>query len=209
MQYLDLTAPRPSGEFMRNSVRLSDVESEDESSPTIVTAGSSQNLRPMVLNTAMPIVTSTLSFPPATASSGLLTSTSSRSRDRESTLTPILKPFFLGNVTSTPNISSPLSSGAVVPYLPNTKSANRITIIAPTGPRRPLRGLTAASRGPGIPSRPRLNISAPRPSAPDGQGDQAPGAFERPRPPPLMLSPSERKERKDSKKDTRKRGEAL
>lgn len=47
--------------------------------------------------------------------------------------------------------------------------------------RAPLAGAT------GLPVRPRLTISGPKLSPQDGKGDQAPGAFERPRPPPLIL----------------------
>lgn len=39
----------------------------------------------------------------------------------------------------------------------------------------------------GLPARPRLAISGPRPPPLDGKGDQGPSAFERPRPPPLIL----------------------
>ncbi|KAJ4486305.1 hypothetical protein J3R30DRAFT_3445759 [Lentinula aciculospora] len=75
---------------------------------------------------------------------------------------PQLRPFFLGNVTTSPAVSSPLAEGAHGP-----------TAI-PVGPRRPVRGRLA------LPSNPRPMISGPRQSS----LDQAPGAFERPRPPP-------------------------
>lgn len=39
----------------------------------------------------------------------------------------------------------------------------------------------------GLPARPRLTISGPRPPPQDGKGPQGPSAFERPRPPPLIL----------------------
>lgn len=39
----------------------------------------------------------------------------------------------------------------------------------------------------GLPARPRLAISGPRPPPQDGKGSQGPSAFERPRPPPLMF----------------------
>lgn len=82
---------------------------------------------------------------------------------------PQLRPFFLGNVTS-PTTSSPLAGGA------------RGSSIAPLGPRKPARGRLA------LPSNPRLVISEPRRSSLDGI--QAPGAFERPRPPP-SFTPSD------------------
>lgn len=39
----------------------------------------------------------------------------------------------------------------------------------------------------GLPTRPRLAVSGPKAPPQDGKGDQAPSAFERPRPPPLIL----------------------
>jgi hypothetical protein len=40
----------------------------------------------------------------------------------------------------------------------------------------------------GLPARPRLTISGPKAQPRDGKSDQAPSAFERPRPPPLVLN---------------------
>jgi len=42
----------------------------------------------------------------------------------------------------------------------------------------------------GLPPRPRLTISGPKAPPQDGKSDQAPSAFERPRPPPLILQQS-------------------
>ncbi|KAF8078481.1 hypothetical protein FPV67DRAFT_1465417 [Lyophyllum atratum] len=71
-----------------------------------------------------------------------------------------LRPFLLGT-----------SSQAMPVMLPSST-------MVPIGPRRK-----------GLPSNPRRpTISGPSLPPDDGRGDQAPGAFERPRPPPLFLS---------------------
>ncbi|KAJ3811410.1 hypothetical protein F5876DRAFT_39705, partial [Lentinula aff. lateritia] len=81
---------------------------------------------------------------------------------------PQLRPFFLGNVTTSPAVSSPLAEGA--------RGSSTITV----GPRKPVRGRLA------LPSNPRPIISAPMQSS----LDQAPGAFESPRPPPSFSKSS-------------------
>lgn len=82
---------------------------------------------------------------------------------------PQLRPFFLGNVTSTPAVSSPL-----------TTAGSRAPSAAPIGPRKPATGRLA------LPSQPKLAISGPRPSSMNQ--NQTPGAFESPRPPPSFPS---------------------
>ncbi|KAF9068090.1 hypothetical protein BDP27DRAFT_1327922 [Rhodocollybia butyracea] len=82
---------------------------------------------------------------------------------------PQLRPFFLGNVTSAPAVSSPL-----------TTAGSRAPSAAPVGPRKPATGRLA------LPSQPKLAISGPRPSSVNQ--NQAPGAFESPRPPPSFPS---------------------
>ncbi|KAJ3737080.1 hypothetical protein DFJ43DRAFT_1049120 [Lentinula guzmanii] len=77
---------------------------------------------------------------------------------------PQLRPFFLGNVTTSPAVSSPLAEGA--------QGTTAISV----GARKPVRGRLA------LPSNPRPIISGPRQSSPD----QAPGAFESPRRPPSL-----------------------
>ncbi|KAJ4494392.1 hypothetical protein C8R41DRAFT_919356 [Lentinula lateritia] len=81
---------------------------------------------------------------------------------------PQLRPFFLGNVTTSPAVSSPLAEGA--------RGPSTISV----GPRKPVRGRLA------LPSNPRPVISAPMQSS----LDQAPGAFESPRPPPSFSTSS-------------------
>jgi len=78
---------------------------------------------------------------------------------------PPLRPFFLGNVTSAPTVSSPLTGGARGPF---ENPGLRRTVLR------------------GLPSQPKLAISGPRPSSINR--NQAPGAFESPRRPPLFPS---------------------
>jgi len=137
---------------------LSDVESEDESSPQLVplTATTTQAIRPMIL------APSAILASPAKAD---IASTANADRSRE--VLPLkrepsvpLRPFLLGT-----------SSQAMPVMLPSST-------MVPIGPRRK-----------GLPSNPRRpTISGPSLPPDDGRGDQAPGAFERPRPPPLFLS---------------------
>lgn len=143
---VDLTVPNA----LRISTALTDVESGDESptTATIQTAREStaSAIKPLFLNSAvvLPPVTSA----PATASSGVLTSTTRTEQQGP----PPLKPLLLG-----------------------------------LGARR-------QQGRQGLPPRPRLTISGPRPPLQDGMGDQAPGAFERPRPPPLIIKESNLRE---------------
>ncbi|THU91752.1 hypothetical protein K435DRAFT_780546, partial [Dendrothele bispora CBS 962.96] len=155
----DLTSPgggglRPS---VLKNVGLSDVESEDEGSFV------QQSARPVVLESAVPVLSGpTVSTdelksepePPATASSGAISPT------REY---PVLKPLFLGNVTTYPTVSSPLTSQSRV-----------------AGPRRPARGRF------GLPSQPRLAISAPRPRESVGTSDNEAYRYENPRRAPTV-----------------------
>lgn len=136
---------------------LSDVESMAES-PTIVT-GTDCSARPLLLNSARP------SLP------------SSPSRENSSSLDPpvsprqtaALRPFLLGNITSTPAVSSPLS--VTTPYVSRNP---------PIGPRRPIPIL---GRSAGY----RLLISGPRAT----EGVEEPDAYERPRQaPPILSEPS-------------------
>lgn len=155
----DLSVPgaggqRPLSTFTKG---LSDVESEDET-PTIMTTNTIQTLRPILLGSAMPSVTSIPPMGPATASSGLMTAPANR---ESMSVQPMLRPFILGSAA---------------PGLPPSRTPGMV----PIGPRVRGRSSSAATL------RPRLNISGPRPQ----DGDQAPGAFERPRPPPLILAQS-------------------
>ncbi|KAK0465205.1 uncharacterized protein EV420DRAFT_1513303 [Desarmillaria tabescens] len=143
---------------------LSDVESMDES-PTIVT-GTNRSARPLLLSSTMP---SLASLP---------------SRENSSSLDPVsprqnaaLRPFLLGNVTSAPATSSPLSSTVLTtPYVSRNP---------PIGPRRPIPIL---GRSAGY----RLLISGPKPT----ERVEEPDAYERPRqPPPILSEPSGSTER--------------
>ncbi|KAK0478529.1 hypothetical protein IW261DRAFT_1483904 [Armillaria novae-zelandiae] len=136
---------------------LSDVESMAES-PTIVT-GTNTSARPLLLDSAGP---SLASPPPRENSSSLDPPVSPRQ-------TVALRPFLLGNITSTPAISSPLS--VTTPYVSRSP---------PIGPRRPIPIL---GRSVGY----RLLISGPRAT----EGVEEPDAYERPRQaPPILSEPS-------------------
>jgi hypothetical protein len=84
--------------------------------------------------------------------------------------------------------SSPDSQSNAVPYLPTGGSVIRAAEEANGRRRAPPLGGTM-----GLPPRPRLTISGPKAPPQDGKGDQAPSAFERPRPPPLILQQPNRK----------------
>lgn len=142
------------------------VESEsDTESPVITTAtpesaftprpGSALTLRPLFLNSASPSITS---LPPATASSGVLTSNTQPTAPYEY---PVLKPLLLGSTA--PAVPSPLSAGAR--RTPGPSVFN--------GPRRPTR-----------PGQGRPVISVPR-QLEDEQVEEA-EAFEKPRRPPAL-----------------------
>jgi len=155
----DLTTPGPTSEPKMSALgEVAETESDIES-PVISTAtpGSAATLRPLLLNSAAPSITS---LPPATASSGVLTSNSSQPTTYEY---PILKPLLLGSAA--PAVSSPLSGGARRTPGPSVFS----------GPRRPAR----SGQGLGRPV-----ISGPR-QLEDEQAEEA-EAFERPRKPPAV-----------------------
>ncbi|KAK0233264.1 hypothetical protein IW262DRAFT_1329465 [Armillaria fumosa] len=136
---------------------LSDVESMAES-PTIVT-GTNSSARPLLLNSARP----SLASPPSRENSSSLDPPVSPRQ------TVALRPFLLGNITSTPAISSPLS--VTTPYVSRNP---------PIGPRRPIPML---GRSVGY----RLLISGPRAA----EGVEEPDAYERPRQaPPILSEPS-------------------
>ncbi|PBK77179.1 hypothetical protein ARMSODRAFT_265805 [Armillaria solidipes] len=135
---------------------LSDVESMAES-PTIVT-GTNSSARPLLLNSAVP----SLASPPSRENSSPLDPVSPRQ-------TVALRPFLLGNVTSAPATSSPLS--ITTPYVSRNP---------PIGPRRPIPIL---GRSVGY----RLLISGPKAT----EGVEEPDAYERPRQaPPILSEPS-------------------
>ncbi|KAJ7040356.1 hypothetical protein C8F04DRAFT_1312800, partial [Mycena alexandri] len=135
----------------------SEVESYAESSsPVITTAASTITLRPLYLSSMSPSITS---LPPATASSGALTSSSQTNYEY-----PVLKPLLLGGAV--PAVPSPLSAGAR--RTPGTSALS--------GPRRPN---VRIQIGQGRPM-----ISGPRPQE-DEQADEA-EAFEKPRRPPAV-----------------------
>lgn len=96
--------------------------------------------------------------------------------------TAINRPTHRRNISSNilPSLSidnSTDSQIATAPYL----SAGGETVVS--GRRRaPTAGTVT-----GLPTRPRLAISGPIAPPQDGKRDQAPSAFERPRPPPLIL----------------------
>jgi hypothetical protein len=149
---------------LNNGTMLSDVESEDELTPTIgvPTASTNTGLRQMTLGFLIPVVKSPDALEPATASSGLLTTRpleTNRVLRRQPSLP--LRPLLLG----TSSVAVPLiqSSSTKVPIGSRRKNGG-----LPSNPRRPV-------------------ISGPSLSLQDGMGDQAPGAFERPRPPPLVF----------------------
>ncbi|KAJ7017482.1 hypothetical protein C8F04DRAFT_1155834 [Mycena alexandri] len=97
----DLMTPGPASE-QKISV-LGEVESYAESgSAAITTAASTITLRPLYLSSMSPSITS---LPPATASSGALTSSSQTNYEY-----PVLKPLLLGGAV--PAVPSPLSAGA-------------------------------------------------------------------------------------------------
>ncbi|KAG5654773.1 hypothetical protein H0H81_003781 [Sphagnurus paluster] len=71
-----------------------------------------------------------------------------------------------------------------VPLRPFLLGTSQLPVILPSSTMVPI----GARRKPGLPSNPRRpTISGPSLLPYDGWGDQAPGAFERPRPPPLLF----------------------
>jgi len=79
--------------------------------------------------------------------------------------------------------SSSDSHSNTTPYQSASGNTGATEEIGASGRRRapPAGGMT------GLPVRPRLTISGPKAPPQDGKGDQAPSAFEKPRPPPLIL----------------------
>ncbi|KAJ6504364.1 hypothetical protein DFH09DRAFT_1000869 [Mycena vulgaris] len=151
----DLTIPGPSSEPRMGVLgEVAETESDMES-PVISTAtpGSNITLRPLLLNSAAPSITS---LPPATASSGVLPSSTQQPTNYEY---PVLKPLLLGSAA--PAVPSPLSVGA-----------RRTPGPSVNGPRRPARS--------GL----RPVISGPR-QLEDEEAEEA-EAFEKPRRPPAL-----------------------
>ncbi|KAH7931138.1 hypothetical protein BV22DRAFT_1124516 [Leucogyrophana mollusca] len=74
----------------------------------------------------------------------------------------------------------------IFPSLSVSPSASYTINPTPTSKSTPGKGIM------GLPARPRLarEISSPKPPPQDGTGDQAPSAFEHPRPPPIISLPS-------------------
>lgn len=142
------------------------ITMQPQNNPSSLGDEDETNLIVAPANTAQPLrpillVSSAISSVPPTAptSSSSALSPVAENVDYISTQ-PTIRPFILGSAAPT------------VP--------SRTPGIVPIGPR--VRGRSA----PASPAR-RLNISVPRPQLPDNS--QTPGAFERPRPPPLILSP--------------------
>ncbi|KAJ7193357.1 hypothetical protein GGX14DRAFT_701210 [Mycena pura] len=168
----DLTTPGPTNES-KTSI-LDDVlekpESENTESPVITpaTSGSTVSLRPLLLSSAAPSITS---LPPATGSSGLLTASAMPSGYEY----PALKPLMLSS-TTVPVVSSPLSAaasaGAAVRRTPGPSVFS--------GPRKP----AASSRRGGE----RRMISVPRQLEEEVKEEAE--AFEKPRRPPALKSDS-------------------
>jgi len=79
--------------------------------------------------------------------------------------------------------SSSDSHSSTAPYQSAGGNIGATEEVGASGRRRapPAGGMT------GLPVRPRLTISGPKAPPQDGKGDQAPSAFEKPRPPPLIL----------------------
>ncbi|RDB28900.1 hypothetical protein Hypma_015388 [Hypsizygus marmoreus] len=155
-----LTGPTSGTMLLTGSMTLSDVESEDESTPKIVPVNLSitQSVRPMILASSV-----TLSLPTSSdKASSVDPNRETRPLRREPSVT--LRPLLLGT-----------SNQAVPVILPSST-------MVPIGTRRII------SKGGILSGNPRRPIIGP-PSLPpeDGRGDQAPGAFEHPRPPPLRM----------------------
>ncbi|KAJ7161322.1 hypothetical protein C8R43DRAFT_1123785 [Mycena crocata] len=156
----DLTTPGPYIEPRMGVLgEVAETESDAES-PVISTAtpGSAITLRPLLLSSAAPSITS---LPPATASSGVLTSQPANYEY------PVLKPLLLG---SSPAVPSPLSASAGARRTPGPSVFN--------GPRRPAR-----------PGQGRPVISVPR-QLEEEQVEES-EAFERPRRPPALNLPAD------------------
>jgi len=91
---------------------------------------------------------------------------------------------FSSNVLNSLSVdSSSDSRSSTAPYQSAGGNIGAIEEVGASGRRRapPAGGMT------GLPVRPRLTISGPKAPPQDGKGDQAPSAFEKPRPPPLIL----------------------
>lgn len=116
-----MTIPGPSSEprmgVLGEVAEKSETDSDFDS--PMITGASTVTLRPLLLSSAVPSITS---LPPATASSGVLTSTTQPTNYEY----PVLKPLLLG---SAPAVPSPLSSGA--------RRTPGPSVFA--GPRRPAR----------------------------------------------------------------------
>ncbi|KAH7915406.1 hypothetical protein BJ138DRAFT_998063 [Hygrophoropsis aurantiaca] len=100
-------------------------------------------------------------------------------------LSPLSINSKLSSVNTVPDMDPPATlrnlNPAVFPSL---------TLSPPAEPHIPSVSKPKPSKGIlGLPPRPRLarEISPPKPPPQDGKGDQAPSAFERPRPPPIIL----------------------
>ncbi|KAJ7446395.1 hypothetical protein B0H11DRAFT_377293 [Mycena galericulata] len=151
----NLTLPGASSDARMDALgEVAEPETDAESPFVLTPTPESATLRPLLLNSAAPSITS---LPPATASSGVLTSAPSQSTTYEY---PTLKPLLLGSAA--PAVPSPLSAGA------------RRTPGGPSGfPRRPVR-----------PGQGRPMISVPR-QLEDEPNEEA-EAFEHPRRPPAV-----------------------
>jgi hypothetical protein len=91
---------------------------------------------------------------------------------------------FSSNVLNSLSVdSSSDSRSSTAPYQSAGGNIGATEEVGASGRRRapPAGGMT------GLPVRPRLTISGPKAPPQDGKGDQAPSAFEKPRPPPLIL----------------------
>lgn len=170
----DLTSPVVDDQGVSKGLVEGDAERPDSPVVSTGTGASAQALRPLILGSSMSSITSLPSFGPATTSSGLLPPAAVVSNSPPQAAVPdyeypVLKPFLLGTASTTPSSSSPLAGR-------KTGTTENSVFISP---RKNI-------RGPG--KRPKVTISGPRLSMRDGKGEEAPGAFERPRPPPLVMS---------------------
>jgi len=145
---------------------------ERSDSPILTpTATSAQSLRPLLLGSSKPARTSFPPLGPATSSSSLLPPAMISNSPPQVVVPeyeyPTLKPFLLG---------TPSAAASPAPLMVRKLSTTENTTLV--GPRRPVRGSS---------KRTKVNISGPRLAPQDGKGEDAPGAFERPRPPPLVI----------------------
>ncbi|KII93240.1 hypothetical protein PLICRDRAFT_121653 [Plicaturopsis crispa FD-325 SS-3] len=170
----DLTVPPSNAKRRLSQDQLTDISEGGSTQTTqdaaIVTAQSSTSVRPLFFGVARPAG--------RTTASGLSLVTASPGGPSG--------PRYLSPQSQRPSPADTLeSSRNTITRVPSANSSLYGTYSATANARLAAGG--AARSAQGLPSRPRLLISGPRPPPPDGKGESAPGAFERPRPPPLIL----------------------